>query len=142
MNETNDSSGEAPEITIEKLVYGGEGLARRDRQVILTPRVLPGEQVRVEVVEAKPQLLKARPIELVAASAERRLAPCPYFDSCGGCHYQHTNYAYQLDQKLAILREVFERVGKFKAPDDIRVISGPEFGYRNRAQFHLADGKI
>ena len=31
-------------ITIEKLVYGGDGLARVDGRVVLTPFVLPGEQ--------------------------------------------------------------------------------------------------
>ena len=139
MTETNRRELELP---VEKLVYGGEGLMRTDGQVVLAPLVLPGEQVRVEVVESKPQLLRARPLQVLTASPQRRPAPCSHFGICGGCHYQHANYEYQLEQKVVILREVFQRVGKFAPPEPIRVISGPEFGYRNRAQFHVDNGRI
>ncbi|MCC6392672.1 MAG: class I SAM-dependent RNA methyltransferase [Bryobacterales bacterium] len=125
---------------MEKLVYGGDALARDNGQVILTPFLLPGESARVRVVEQKPQLLKARVEEVLAPSAHRVAPRCPHFGPCGGCHYQHAAYEYQLEQKLAILREVFSRVGKFEAPAEIEVLSGSPFGYRNRAQFHF-DGR-
>ena len=41
---------------MEKLVYGGDGLARLDGRVILTPFVLPRERVRVESEREKPGL--------------------------------------------------------------------------------------
>jgi 23S rRNA (uracil1939-C5)-methyltransferase len=125
-------------ITIEKLVYGGHGLARVDGRVILTPFVLPGERV---VVEPEDQL-HARLLSAEEPSPERTAPGCPYFGECGGCHYQHARYEYQLEQKVAILREVMRRVGKFDAPANIRVIHGPEWGYRNRSQFHIRDGKL
>jgi 23S rRNA (uracil1939-C5)-methyltransferase len=130
------------ELAVEKLVYGGEGLMRLDGQVVLAPLVLPGERVRIEVTESKPQLLRARPLEIVSPSPHRRPAPCSHFGQCGGCHYQHATYEHQLAQKAAILREVFQRVGKFSPPEPVGVIAGPEFGYRNRAQFHVEDGRI
>ncbi|MCC6366686.1 MAG: class I SAM-dependent RNA methyltransferase [Bryobacterales bacterium] len=125
---------------MEKLVYGGDALARDNGQVILTPFLLPGESARVRVVEQKSQLLKARVEEVLVPSAHRVTPRCPHFGPCGGCHYQHAAYEYQLEQKLAILREVFSRVGKMEAPGEIEVLSGPPFGYRNRAQFHF-DGR-
>jgi 23S rRNA (uracil1939-C5)-methyltransferase len=125
-------------ITIEKLVYGGEGLARVGGRVLLTPFVLPGEQVTVE----SSGQLHARPINIEQSSPERTEPGCPYFGTCGGCHYQHARYEYQLDQKVSILREVMRRVGKFDAPEQIRVIHGPEWHYRNRSQFHIRDGKL
>jgi 23S rRNA (uracil1939-C5)-methyltransferase len=67
---------------------------------------------------------------------------CPYFSTCGGCHYQHAPYAYQLDQKETILREVMRRIGKFEAPEHIDIISGAEWQYRNRVQLHQADGRL
>jgi 23S rRNA (uracil1939-C5)-methyltransferase len=125
-------------ITIEKLVYGGDGLARVDGRVVLTPFVLPGEQASVEQRDQ----LHARLLQVEQAAPERVEPGCPYFGVCGGCHYQHAAYEFQLDQKVSILREVMRRVGKFDAPADIQVISGPEWQYRNRSQFHIRDGKL
>ena len=91
------------ELTIEKLVYGGEGLGRADGRVVFTPYVLPGERVVVEPVSVKGSLLRARLREVLTA-AEGRVEPhCPYFGRCGGCHYQHASYALQLEAKQAIL---------------------------------------
>jgi len=127
-------------INIEKLVYGGDGLARDNGQVIMTPLVLPQETAAVRIVEHKSQMLRAVPQRIETPSAHRIAAPCKYFGECGGCHYQHADYAYQGQQKVEILREVLRRVGKFEAPESIGLVSGPDFGYRNRAQFHF-DGR-
>jgi 23S rRNA (uracil1939-C5)-methyltransferase len=125
-------------ITIEKLVYGGEGLARVEGRVMLMPYVLPGERAAVE-----PQGdLRARLIDVEDPSPQRTTPGCPYFGTCGGCHYQHANYDYQVEQKIAILREVMRRVGKFEAPEHIRSITGPEWQYRNRSQFHIRGGRL
>jgi 23S rRNA (uracil1939-C5)-methyltransferase len=126
------------EVTIEKLVYGGYGLSRTDGRVLLTPFVLPGE---VAVVEQTDKLHTAL-IHVEHTAPERRHAPCPYFGTCGGCHYQHAPYPYQFEQKLEILREVTRRVGKFEAPADIPVVSGHQWHYRNRTQLHVEDGQI
>jgi 23S rRNA (uracil1939-C5)-methyltransferase len=84
----------------------------------------------------------ARLIGIEGAALERITPGCAYFGVCGGCHYQHAPYSYQLLQKLAILREVMQRVGKFTAPDELRVVSGPEWHYRNRVQLHIRDSRI
>jgi 23S rRNA (uracil1939-C5)-methyltransferase len=129
-----------PEVEIEKLVYGGSGLARRDGQVLLAPFVLPGERVKLE-----PSLKKgvaARVVERLSDSPERIKAPCPYFGVCGGCQYQHAKYPAQLQAKVAILREQFSRVGKFDFPGEIQIVSGPEYHYRNRSQFQMSEGRI
>lgn len=125
-------------ITIEKLVYGGDGLARMEGRVVLTPYVLPGEQATVELQEG----LRAKLLNVDQAAPERVVPGCPYFGTCGGCHYQHASYDHQLRQKVAILRETMQRVGKFQAPEDIQVIFGPEWQYRNRSQFHIRNGRL
>jgi 23S rRNA (uracil1939-C5)-methyltransferase len=126
-------------VTIEKLVYGGAGLARIGGRVVLAPFVLPGETARVRV-EAK--ALEARLEEVVTPAAGRTDPACPFFTRCGGCCYQHARYELELEQKRAILREALRRVGKLEAPEEVRVVSGPPFEYRNRAQLHLAGGEI
>jgi 23S rRNA (uracil1939-C5)-methyltransferase len=130
------------DVQIDKWVYGGEGLARIEGRVVLAPFVLPGESVRIDAGKD----VHASLGEVLTPAPERVAAPCPLFTICGGCHYQHAPYEYQLARKVEILREQLQRVGKIKFEGEIGVISGPPLGYRNRAQFHVTsehgDGKI
>jgi len=128
------------DLLIEKLVYGGEGLARDEGKVVLVPFVLPGEQVAAELVTRKKDLVRARATAVRQPSPQRVPAPCPYFETCGGCAYQHTQYSFEVVQKVEILREVLRRVGKFDVPAAICSITGPEWEYRNRVQLHF-DGR-
>jgi 23S rRNA (uracil1939-C5)-methyltransferase len=127
---------------VEKLVYGGEGLARLNGRVVFTPFVLPGERILARARQEKPGLVRADALEVVNASPERIAAPCPYFGRCGGCHYQHAPYEYQLDAKRRILVEELRRLGKIEPPGEIATISGDPWGYRNRAQLHVEDGRL
>src|SRR5579864_3604703 len=126
------------DIKIDKWVYGGEGLARIDGRVVLVPAVLPAETARIDLGDD----VHARLVEVLTPAPERVEPPCPLFTTCGGCHYQHSPYEYQVARKVEILREQLQRVGKIKFEGEIDVISGPPLGYRNRAQFHIAEGKI
>ena len=106
--------------------------------MLLAPYVLPGEKVKLEAVRG----VAARVVERLSDSPERAAPPCPYFGKCGGCQYQHARYGAQLKWKSDILREQFQRVGKFEFTGEIQVISGPEYGYRNRSQFQMLEGRI
>ncbi|HEV8413777.1 MAG TPA: class I SAM-dependent RNA methyltransferase [Bryobacteraceae bacterium] len=125
-------------MIVDKWVYGGEGLARIEGRVVLVPNVLPGESARIDSGKD----VHASLIEVLTPAAERVTPACPLFTTCGGCHYQHAPYEYQLARKVEILREQLQRVGKINFEGEIAVISGPPLGYRNRAQFHIANGKI
>ena len=129
-------------LKIEKLVYGGDGLARDDGRVVLVPFVLPQEEVEAEVERAKNDLLRGRVVEIKTPSPQRVTPPCPYFYRCGGCQYQHAAYELQLEQKKAILREVLLRVGKIEYGGEIHVVAGEPWHYRNRAQLHLENGAL
>jgi 23S rRNA (uracil1939-C5)-methyltransferase len=139
---TNNTARATREVTIEKWVYGGRGLARPDGQVVLVPFVLPGEVVEVALERERPGLAEAGLLKVLAPSSERVAAPCPYFTRCGGCHYQHAPYEFQLARKVEVLREVLRRVGKLEAPEEIAVIAGPPLEYRNRVQLHLVGREI
>ena len=122
---------ETNEVVVEKLIYGGDGLSRMDGRVVLTPYVLPGERATVTPDRSKPDLLRTKLVRVDEASPERVTPACPYFLRCGGCHYQHASYEYQLIQKQAILREVLQRVGKVTV-GEIETVAGDPWGYRNR----------
>jgi len=124
------------------MIYGGDGLARHEGQVVMAPFVLPGETVTVTLDPPHKGLRRGRVQRVDAPAAERQAAPCPLFARCGGCHYQHAPYELQLAWKREILREVLRRVGKIEAPDDIPALAGEPWGYRNRVQIHAAAGRL
>jgi 23S rRNA (uracil1939-C5)-methyltransferase len=127
---------------VEKLVYGGDGLARLDGRVVLAPYVLPGERIRAVAEQEKPALVRARALEVLEPAPERIPPRCRYFERCGGCHYQHAPYALQLDAKRAILEEELRRIGRFEPPGEIGVVQAEPWHYRNRAQFRVENGCV
>jgi 23S rRNA (uracil1939-C5)-methyltransferase len=122
-------------VEIEKPIYGGAFLARIEGKAVFVPLTLPGEQARVRITQAKSGYATAEAEEILRAAPERILPACPHFGLCGGCHYQHTDYATQLAFKQAILRETLER-GGVVAPDEIAVLAAEfpfqSWAYRNR----------
>jgi len=129
-------------VRVEKLVYGGDGLARLDGRVVFAPFVLPGERIRAAARSEKPGMVQARTLEVIEAAPERVAPGCAVFGRCGGCHYQHAPYEYQLQAKRAILVEELQRLGKIAPPAEISVVTGPPWGYRNRAQLHVEGRNI
>jgi 23S rRNA (uracil1939-C5)-methyltransferase len=124
-------------LTVEKLVYGGEGLARMNGQVVLMPYVLPGETVRARVGRVKNGVMRAGAPEIATASPGRTQPGCEYFGTCGGCQYQHAEYAVQLEQKRSILLETLQRLGGIRFDREIPVVSSEPWQYRNRIQLHF-----
>jgi 23S rRNA (uracil1939-C5)-methyltransferase len=124
-------------VKIEKLVYGGEGLAHSEGQTVFVPFVLPGEVVAVRPVERKKKFVRGQLQHIITPSAERAVPECPHFAACGGCHYQHMPYPQQVEVKKQILRETLWRLGRVKWEGEITAHTGPPFGYRNRAQWKL-----
>lgn len=127
------------EVQIEKLVYGGDGLARVDGQVLLAPYVLPGERVVVSRQRVNAGLLRGSLVNIREPAPERITPPCEYFADCGGCHYQHADYEFQLRQKRLILRETLRRIGGIAYDDEIATVSGEPWQYRNRIQLHFSE---
>jgi len=122
-------------ISIEKLVYGGDGLAHADGNTVFVPYVLPGEEVRAATKSKRKKLVWANLLEVTSPSAQREGARCPHFQTCGGCHYQHIPPAEQLRLKQEILRETLSRLGGIQWSGPIQQHAAEPYGYRNRAQW-------
>jgi 23S rRNA (uracil1939-C5)-methyltransferase len=132
--------GETIEVVIEKLVPGGDGLARMEGKVAFIPFTLPGERVRARVAEAKKDFVRALPVEILEASPDRVAAPCPVFGRCGGCDWQHIDPPAQARHKLAMAEDALRRIGGIAFPG-LAIESGEPWRYRNRVQIHrAADG--
>jgi 23S rRNA (uracil1939-C5)-methyltransferase len=135
-------------LDIEKLIYGGDGLARLPADVaadpsqsrgkaVFLPFVLAGERVEATLTEQKPGFARARADAVVEASPKRVEPACPYFGRCGGCHYQHASYEHQLQIKTEILRETLRRTAKLELEQEIAVHPSPPWNYRNRARLQV-----
>ena len=135
-------------LSIEKLIYGGDGLARTAAGAhepsldgrsltVFVPFVLPGERVEVDVRQEKPGFARGSVTQLIEASPDRVEARCPYFRQCGGCHYQHISYPRQLEFKAAILRETLQRIAKIELKSEIRIHASPPWNYRNRTRLQV-----
>ena len=124
-------------VRIEKLIYGGDGLAHHDGSTVFVPFVLPEERVDAEVAEQKKKFVRANLDSVIEPSPARVAARCPHFAVCGGCHYQHIPCDAQLQYKTEILRETLRRIGHMDWTAGIRVHSAQPWGYRNRSQWKV-----
>ncbi len=131
------------QLTIEKLVYGGDGLARlpgdehgRGKTVFL-PFVLEGETVEARLLEEKRSFARAQAESVLQASTYRVEPGCPYFPRCGGCHYQHASYDHQLEIKAAILKENLRRLAKLELATELEIHPSPPWNYRNRTRLKV-----
>ena len=129
---------------IDKLAFGGNGVCRINGKVCFVPFSCPGDEVRLAVTSEKRSYCEARIVELIVPSPFRVTPPCPVFGRCGGCSWQHIDYAQQLAAKQQILAETLWRGARVAAECVRPVLPSPtHYGYRSRVQFKLhgsADG--
>ena len=133
-------------LTIEKLIYGGDGLARLPAdehgrgKAVFIPFVLENEEVETILTEQKPGFAKGRLDSVIQPSSSRIDPRCPYFQRCGGCHYQHTTYGHQLEIKAAILKENLRRIAKLELTSELQIHSAEPWDYRNRTRLKVRPG--
>ena len=132
------------EYHIEKFVHGGFCLSHtEDGQVVLLEGTIPEETVRASIRNTGKKLLQGVATEIVHPSKLRIPAPCTYYHKCGGCDFQHMNYACQLQGKYDIVRDLLLRNGhpdlrltasEFLLP----ILASPRLiGYRQRIRLQV-----
>ncbi|HEV2912301.1 MAG TPA: class I SAM-dependent RNA methyltransferase [Pyrinomonadaceae bacterium] len=124
------------EVSIERIVPGGAGLAHANGQTIFVGLCAPGDRLRVEIYQRRGKASFASIREVIEPSPERIEPPCPYFGRCGGCDFQQLNYRAQLDSKVSIIRDCLRRIARIEPPEQIPITPSPlEWQYRSRAQW-------
>lgn len=130
-------------LTIEKIIYGGQGLARVPAEDgphggmrVFVPFTLPGEIVEAEITEEHRGYCVAEARKVEQTSEFRTAPPCPWFGTCGGCQLQHSTYPYQVELKREMLAESLTRAGIHELPE-ITSLTGAPFGYRNRIRLQV-----
>src|SRR5574344_500984 len=134
-------SGDMITCTIEKNVYGGDGLARHmDGCVVFVPGAFASEEVSVRVVQAKKHFAKAALVKVLKSSPDRIVSDCA---DVPGCVYGALAYPAELAAKKAQLESVLSHVAH--VPVAVEAVAAPSpLHYRNKGVFHAekgADGK-
>jgi 23S rRNA (uracil1939-C5)-methyltransferase len=131
------------EVTIESLAAGGEGVGHdASGRVVFVPFAAPGDRLRVRLIEEQARFARGEIDAVLAPGADRVTPRCPVFGSCGGCAWQHIDYAAQLGAKRAMLRDALERIGGIAVPP-IEVVASPQpYGYRGRARVLVEGDRV
>jgi 23S rRNA (uracil1939-C5)-methyltransferase len=133
--------GDTIELTIDDLAYGGEGVGRLDGYVMFVRGGIPGDRLRVRVLEARGRFGRGVVETVDRPSGNRVEPPCPYFGQCGGCRLQHVSYPAQLAFKEKQVRDCLERLGGVHTVEIRPILPAPEpYGYRNKMEFTVARG--
>ena len=129
-------------VRVLRMAPEGESVAKAEGsgRVVFVAGGAPGDLCEVEVVAAKSNFARARLVRLIAAGPERITPPCPLHlapgragPACGGCDWQHLDYAAQLRHKTEIVRGCVERIAKIPAVPVSETIASPKiWAYRNK----------
>lgn len=129
--------GQILDVTAERLGFGGEAIARHDGMAVFVPFAAPGDRLRVEVTEVDKKFARAKITEVLAPGPQRIAPRCRHFGECGGCQFQHVEYAAQVAAKGEFVRDALVRTGGFAWPDPVKVHHAEPWGYRSRSQLKL-----
>ena len=140
------------ELTLESFADRGKSLARlgatdeRGGYVVFVAGAVPGDRVRARVFKRKSGFAEARMLELLEPSPLRTEPRCEYAASCGGCKWQHVEYAAQLAMKGEQAVGALQRAGIDLSAADVRAPlgadprdgSGGVYYYRNKMEFSFS----
>jgi len=131
------------EVEIESLAAGGDGVGRLpDGRIAFVRLAAPGDRLRIaypEAPESKARFVRARIVEILERGAARVEPACRVFGSCGGCAWQHIDYATQLEAKRRILVDALRRIGGLTQLPEIEIVASPDpFHYRSRTRLHVS----
>ena len=124
---------ETTTVKTEKMVFGGNTIAKINSKTVFIPYSLPDETLSINIVQHKSDYDNAEIIKIIEPSPYRKNPECKYYGSCGGCNMMHIQSEYQRQLRTQMLYDAFT-ANKIELPQ-INVIYGPDFNYRSRFQF-------
>jgi len=107
------------------------------------PGAAPGDRLEVALTSERRELSFGKIERIIAPSPDRRVPPCPYLPRCGGCDWQHLNYAAQLRAKAELIAAELRRINIDVSTADLVAPAPEEFGYRSRIRLKVGrDGAL
>ncbi len=133
---------ETATVQTEKLVFGGQAIAKIGTKTVFIPFALPDETLSINIVQHKNDYDNAQILKIIKPSPYRKEPECEYYGRCGGCNMMHIQNDFQRKLRLEMLKDAF-KANKIDLEDsvvDLEIICGPDFNYR--ARFQLTDGGL
>ena len=96
-------------LDVTTLAHGPDAVGRHEGRVFFVPGAAPGDRVRVRIVEQHGNYARAALVHRCQVGAAYREPPCPWVGECGGCPWQHVDYASQIAAKEQNVRETLRR---------------------------------
>lgn len=118
------------EFTVDSLDHHCVGVGRHQGKAIFVEGALPGERVKVRILDDKKQYAHGALQQVVTPSANRIAPFCAHYRECGGCSAQHLSETDQQEAKEAGLVSLFERLGNIQAPPLEPLLKGESRSYR------------
>lgn len=122
-------------IIAEKIVFGGNSLAKIDGKNVFVPFAIPGETLEVHITKNYKDYDVAEITSIINPSKHRVEPPCKYYKKCGGCNMLHIDYDFQKKLRTQILSDLFLQQG-IDVQNQIEIISGQNYNYRCRFQLN------
>lgn len=124
------------DITIETMAAEGKCIARIDGKVAFIEGGAPGDVVEIELTKIKSNFLEARVVSIQHYSTHRAQPFCEHFGLCGGCVWQHIQYAEQLKCKQQQVIDNLERIGGLDLPPIYSIVPSSQTKfYRNKLDY-------
>jgi 23S rRNA (uracil1939-C5)-methyltransferase len=132
-----------PEIEVSAMTFGPYAVARADGITLMIPNAAPGDRLEVAITSRRGDLSFANVERIIEAGPDRRVPPCPFLPQCGGCDWQHLNYAAQLRAKAELIAAGLRRANIDVSAENLIAPAPEEFGYRSRIRLKVGrDGKL
>ncbi len=129
------------EVTIDRLVFGGEGMGYYDNRPVFVYGVLPGETVVVRPVKVNSRFVKAAVVEVVKPAPSRVPAQSSHYLTCSP--WQVIPYDQQLAHKLTTTTSMWQKLGGELPTADVEIIPSPvQWQYRNKLEFSFMHNEM
>jgi len=130
-------------ITITAAAAGGKAIARTSEgRVIFVGLAVPGDVVDIEVYKKKKAYFEGKVIKFHSYSDKRTKPVCGHFGVCGGCKWQHMQYAEQLVFKQKEVTDNLLRIGHLELPESNPIKGCAEiYRYRNKMEYSFSDSR-
>lgn len=129
---------ETVEVTIERIVGGGDGIGFAGGLTVFVPLTAPGDRIRAHITRRKGKVAWGTIAEVLEPSPQRITPGCPYFGTCGGCDFQQLAYEDQLAAKQGIAADALRRIARLDDAPDVPITPSPDaWSYRSRAEWQV-----
>ncbi len=131
-------------LSIHGIAHNGHAVGRTEQgMVVFVEGAVPGDVVEVVLLRKRKGSWHGRVLNILTPSENRTQAFCDHFGICGGCSWQHLNYAAQMEFKSGWVKDAVQRIAKL---EDDTIFEDPMPAeeirfYRNKLEFTFSAHK-